>query len=522
MRKITILIIVIFSSVYLSAQTKGLVATAEHNSNQTVFLSRRFGNPAFMHKAYNNAYSQLGILFNYSSLNKAIVLQEGSGISKGSIAAYSYKPLSDSKTVWGTASYSSSVKKNVKWNSSSDYFLLYPYVLADSVGGNLKNEQYLFSGGYSIRLGKFVIGGELGYRAEHEYRSFDPRPSNVVSDLKLKIGSYINIPSYKMGVSLTRRVYKQTNSVEFYKEAGVIGEFQMTGLGSYYQRFSGDITSLHHKGAGWVASFDIAPAGDSGYYGTAVFKYDTYDRIAILLNSIPLTALNISSYQLESGWKQNNRNDIDWGIAIICDYSRRRGIENLAGSASSSSYPIIARLLMYKNEITSIEFKGFCGKDYFGVTTANKQVDRYGKFVHRTINWNIVPSIGYISFYSRYMYPQKEMSFSKIFVGSDAQMFFTAGENKLLDFKLAARYYSNLNSKIVLPYADMQKSIVNAINYSYEQYKTDYTVVSARLRLDYKNVDWKIGCFLCGYGSYIISRNGNKGYNISINTGITF
>lgn len=36
--------------------------------------------------------------------------------------------------------------KNLKWNETTDWELLYPYLLADLVGGDLSKEIYSFTG----------------------------------------------------------------------------------------------------------------------------------------------------------------------------------------------------------------------------------------------------------------------------------------------------------------------------------------------------------------------------------------
>lgn len=69
----------------------------------------------------------------------------------------------------------------VSWNSSSDYDLLNPYILADTLGGDTHCERYGFQGGYAVSKGKFQLGIEAIFRAEHEYRNVDPRMRGIVT-----------------------------------------------------------------------------------------------------------------------------------------------------------------------------------------------------------------------------------------------------------------------------------------------------------------------------------------------------
>lgn len=105
-----------------------------------------------------------------------------------------------------------------------------PMLWADTVGGNLKSEQYYFAGGYARQTGRFTFGVDASYCANIEYRNADPRPKNLTGDLNesccvvTKLGA-----SYVAGVSLRARKYKQTNELVFYNELGVPNILHLTG-----------------------------------------------------------------------------------------------------------------------------------------------------------------------------------------------------------------------------------------------------------------------------------------------------
>ncbi|MCD8317749.1 MAG: hypothetical protein LUC45_02320 [Paraprevotella sp.] len=126
----------------------------------------------------------------------------------GLIEADSYLRLSPSTTVWGEASYRNGKRRAVKWNSTADYLLLYPYVMADSVGGDLTCEQYTFDGGWAWQNGRFAIGAEVSFRAEHEYRTIDPRPRSIVTELNALVGASYRWKSYTWGVTAGGQFYK--------------------------------------------------------------------------------------------------------------------------------------------------------------------------------------------------------------------------------------------------------------------------------------------------------------------------
>ena len=130
-------------------------------------------------------YTAAAASWNYGNDLSPLVREEGRGLSEGRIDIGILVRLDSLSAVRGKVRYANGVKRGVLWNSSSDYSTLYPYVMADTVGGDLRKEEYVFSGGYTARRGRFHWGAEGAYRALHEYRQADPRPRNIVSDLKI-------------------------------------------------------------------------------------------------------------------------------------------------------------------------------------------------------------------------------------------------------------------------------------------------------------------------------------------------
>ena len=130
-------------------------------------------------------YSGAAASWNYRTEPAPVLREEGTGLSEGQLNIATLVRLDSLSAVRGKVRYANGVKRGVLWNSSSDYSTLYPYVMADTVGGDLRKEEYAFSGGYTARRGRFHWGVEGAYRALHEYRQADPRPRNIVSDLRI-------------------------------------------------------------------------------------------------------------------------------------------------------------------------------------------------------------------------------------------------------------------------------------------------------------------------------------------------
>ena len=126
----------------------------------------------------------------------------------------SYIVLKNRK-LWGQAYYRNGVKRNVVWNETSDYDWVYPYVLGDSVGGDLRCEEYYFAGGYAREYARVTWGGTLDYRAAVEFRNIDPRPKNVVGELNASLGISLRTKThYGIGISAFATKYKQSNEIK--------------------------------------------------------------------------------------------------------------------------------------------------------------------------------------------------------------------------------------------------------------------------------------------------------------------
>ena len=103
------------------AQDRDTTATAEHRNGWTNILGNALHNPAFMHAAYTTSLSEMYLNVSYRQANKPQQAQTGDGHTLGNIAVSSYLKLSPNTTVWGGASYQTGRKRNIRFNSTSDY-----------------------------------------------------------------------------------------------------------------------------------------------------------------------------------------------------------------------------------------------------------------------------------------------------------------------------------------------------------------------------------------------------------------
>lgn len=259
-----------------------------------------------------------------------------------------------SSTLWGHASYLNGVCRNVAWNETADAPLLYPYLLADSIGGDLKREQYSFSGGYADRRGRLAWGAAISYVALLQYRDVDPRPRNVVGRLSISIGGlYRCAGRYYAGVGFGFMKYKQTNEVEFKSEMGVDKVYHLTGLGSHYNRFAGDGLSTYYDGFRVHLDLNLYPSDSRGAFAACRLSRFSFENILSDLNRLPLARAWHNQLDAEAGWLSPSSAG-EWGVAGNLSVWRRHGSENIFGDPAVSIYPVIGANEMYADNGVSL------------------------------------------------------------------------------------------------------------------------------------------------------------------------
>ncbi len=242
LRKYSKFIVVFILCVSSNVNAQDSISLYQNIENQLdqfrILNSAYYNNPANMQDYSNTTFSNISL--NYQKLNKeAYLLQEGSAHNQFKIQTNSYKVQSKTLTLWGDASYTNTQTKNVQWNNNIDLHRINPVVIADSIGGSMHLQAYNFKGGFAKKLNKFTFGTQLAYQAGLNFKTQDPRPKNVTSDLNLVLGTTYDLSNkYKIGVAAGVNRYIQTSSIKFSSEVLRNALYQMNGLGTYNFYFS--------------------------------------------------------------------------------------------------------------------------------------------------------------------------------------------------------------------------------------------------------------------------------------------
>ncbi len=457
-------------------------------------------NPALQGVAFTTSYSQLSAEVDYRKQTEAFVLEKGEGFFLTQASVNTYLRLSDRTAVWGHASYMDGKQRNVTWNSTSDFDLLRPYVLGDTLGGDTHRERYQFSGGYATQLNRWHVGAEMLFRAEHEYRDVDPRMRGIVNDLTLRLGGGHEALEYQWGLALEANVYKQTNDVDFYHELGVIPEYQLTGLGTVYGRFSSDKRTLYYQGGGVRILLDANPMDENGFYGHAEWQENRYHRVLAELNSLPLTDLYKQGVKATMGWKRAGEKN--WAVYASFAFDKHSGDERIIGTSASSAYPVMGRRTMYKEDLMDASLNGIYGKN-------------------GDANWHVTAKMGYGKDSERYVYPERRLSVSYLYGGLGGEVFFNPTGKMLLTCNVDAVCQGNLTHDILMPFADMDEAFTQKVNHQYDYQKAHYASVSGSVRADYQ-VSGRYGIYAAvGGGGIFCSSQGHQ-LAARLSVGLTF
>ena len=421
-------------------------ALVEHTSLLSAVGQFSRENPALHGVAFTTPFSQLYLQVDWQHQSEAVVPQKGDGYLLPAARVDTYLHLNDRSTVWGHASYMNGQQRNICWNSTSDYDLLEPYILADSVGGDTQHERYVFEGGYATQVGSWLLGAEMLFRADQEYRDVDPRMRGIVNDLSIRLGAGRLWRAYHFAIGFEGAVYKQRNTVEFYRELGVVPEYQMTGLGTDYARFSGDKRALQYDGGGARLLFDVTPQHREGLFAHLSLGESRYHRMVTENYILPLTDLYTQTIAGRAGLMG------PLSVYVDASYTKRSGDEHIIGTSATTSFPDLGTLTMYKNYRTKASL------------TVLRAVNR----------WQAQARLGYQSDRQEYAYPKLLEKSSHAFAELTALTFQKPSDPILITAMLSVAHRHDVSNEAL-----------------------------AQVRCDYQISDYGLfACAKCGYAQY--------------------
>ncbi len=118
----------------------------EHRSDTRSWFPEVYRNPAMQWNRYRYSLNRLASTYTDSRATLPQQLEHGDKTTAvvGDIDAFLRKKH---VSLWGTAHYANGKTRHIRYNETTDFDLLYPYVMADTVGGGVsRKETYDFTG----------------------------------------------------------------------------------------------------------------------------------------------------------------------------------------------------------------------------------------------------------------------------------------------------------------------------------------------------------------------------------------
>ena len=359
---------------------------SEHNTASRLFARR-------------HSLTEVEARFNWRQESSAVLEPLGDAAMTGEFNVRSHVVLNDRSAAVAGADYYNGVKRNVRWNSVSDYELLAPYVMADSLGGDLRTSQYSFYGGYAMRRRRFNWGAGAGYRALHEYRQTDPRPRSVVSDFRLDLSAGCLFDRYRLNADVSLRLYRQFQEVSFMNERGAnTSELHFTGLGTHFGRFagSGDYCATRYRGTGCDVALSLMPLHSGGFYALGGYALFDVNRTLANQNKVPITRMLRHRGYASLAYRGGSAS-FGWGVFTDGSAEISDGRENVIDNGLGNIYNVLCTMPMYR----SLKAEADAG----AVLTWRRSGGG---------DWSLLGRVEWLHWNSSYRYPSGFLSFDRL------------------------------------------------------------------------------------------------------------
>lgn len=358
---------------------------------ETKVFSRLYRNPSTAFQRPDTlGVGRVESSYGYRSSEGLQLLSEGSSEGKFELIAEG-RGLRANKIFWGKVGYSNSANERTAWTNVTDPFRVGPYQVADSIGGDTYSEEYLLNGGVAIPAGKWIMSGEAGYRAGHQYRKTDPRPKSTTTDLYGKLSTgYSFRNKYLVGVTLQAGKYEQELNINVQRDNNKFNFFVMRGFGMYHLQESTYASnfSWRYKGSNFETTFFFLPSEGSGLSGYSTMRYENIDSYPGG-NYIPFSFKTLS-FNNEIGWKKRTEHSFRFA-RLNYQYNLSKGTE---------------RVFQYQkvNEVFGQYFL-LSSNNLFTRKEVGVNLEAGKEWINGALSKWLIAKVGYQSYGQRYSFP---------------------------------------------------------------------------------------------------------------------
>jgi hypothetical protein len=334
---------------FLANTVQAQTAASNYLSLYPTFTTGSYDNPAVHYHFLPQSYAQIQADYSYQKSPQSICVQEGKGERKVEVSADAFRQLTSNTRIWGQVDYQNTRTYEVQGCENLDYHLVYPYVLSDSLGGDLLSETYRFNAGYARQINAFTLGITLGYRAISAYRDYDPRPRNKVGHLRASIGvTYPLNAKYLLGIMVGGERYKQSQTLKYYDPLKFQRLFHNQGLGVEYTRFAGNRPNNNIQGNRYHFEFSLYPQTLTGWGAALGYHLSCFEKMLTGYNDVPINNIQENLYTAYLYYQRGNKTT-RWAIKATAKHKKRNGDQNIFGSEATHTYEKISSRSNYKH-----------------------------------------------------------------------------------------------------------------------------------------------------------------------------
>lgn len=312
---------------------------------ETAMRNHFLDNPALVHRMIedrryfftDNPLREVGVKRMFVATEGSLGEHEGDFLAvQGnrfrdfSVRANGYTRSANS-TFLGKVGFTMGEHKHVGWNTQRYPELYWPYIMADSTGGDVKYEKYNILCAYSSKIKNVDFGVSGEYLGDFAFKQNDPRIENITSWLTLKAGAAYQYRRHLFSLGLEYTLHRQYMDVRNFRSGQFTGFFVEYGFGMYDYIHSPVFNSTkqqeHINNVGITLAFNSDPA--KALRMNARLKYNN-DRMNTEEYTYKLNLYRALTHQFDFNygllW-----NNTTWGVNLLADIAadRRNGREYL-------------------------------------------------------------------------------------------------------------------------------------------------------------------------------------------------
>lgn len=310
--------------------------------------------------------------------------------------ANGYTKLKNS-TFFGKVGFTMGQHRNVGWNTQRNASLYWPYIMADSTGGDFHYETYNIMCAYSFNLNKKVAMGVSGeYKGDFAFKQTDPRVENISSWFTLKAGAAYKWNKNTLAFALEYMLHRQHMDVKHFRSGQFTRFYVEYGFGMFDNVHSPvfNYTKYQHHIHNFGASLSFISNPDKPLRMNAVAEYNL-DNMTTEDYTYKLNLYRALTHQIDLGygllWNNGNR----WAAALTtkADIDRRNGREFIQERYVSATV----------DGVDVYDYRKIGHQDRYSLNTLDGKIDaKLSYFASQSLTVSLLAGVDYFTREEKY------------------------------------------------------------------------------------------------------------------------